>query len=47
MRERRTTKERRKTYTERMDAKAATREEMRKEGVAGKWSQPEDFEKED
>ncbi|MEY3908893.1 MAG: hypothetical protein RLZZ90_800, partial [Actinomycetota bacterium] len=21
--------------------------EMRKEGVAGKWSQPEDFEKED
>jgi hypothetical protein len=30
-----------------MDAKAATREEMRKEGVAGKWSQPEDFEKED
>jgi GTP-binding protein len=47
MRERRTTKERRKTYTERMDAKAATREEMRKEGVAGKWSQPKDFEKED
>jgi GTP-binding protein len=47
LRERRTTKERRQTYTERMDAKAALREEMRKEGAAGMWSNPEDFEKED
>jgi GTP-binding protein len=47
LRERRTTKERRQTYTERMDAKAALREEMRKEGEAGIWSSPEDFEKED
>jgi GTP-binding protein len=47
MRERRTTKERRATYKERMDAKAELREEMRKEGVAGIWSAPEDFEKED
>lgn len=47
LRERRTTKERRQTYTERMDAKAALREEMRKEGEAGIWSNPEDFEKED
>jgi GTP-binding protein len=47
LRERRTTKERRQTYTERMDAKAALREEMRKEGEAGIWSTPEDFEKED
>ncbi len=47
MRERRTTKERRATYTERMDAKAALREELRKEGEAGIWSSPEDFEKED
>jgi hypothetical protein len=30
-----------------MDAKAALREEMRKEGEAGIWSNPEDFEKED
>jgi GTP-binding protein len=47
MRERRTTKERRATYTERMDAKAALRVEMQKEGEAGIWSNPEDFEKED
>ena len=47
MRERRTTKERRKTYKERMDAKAELREEMRKEGEAGIWSNPEDFKKED
>jgi GTP-binding protein len=47
MRERRTTKERRATYTERMDAKAALRAEMQKEGEAGIWSNPEDFEKED
>ena len=46
-RERRTTKERRATYKERMDAKAALREEMAKEGKAGIWSTPEDFEKED
>ena len=43
----RTTKERRATYTERMDAKAALRVEMQKEGEAGIWSNPEDFEKED
>jgi GTP-binding protein len=47
MRERRTTKERRQTYKERMDGKAAAREELRKEGEAGIWSSPEDFEKED
>jgi GTP-binding protein len=47
MRERRSTKERRATYTERMDAKAALRAEMQKEGEAGIWSNPEDFEKED
>ncbi|MFM6971050.1 MAG: GTPase ObgE [Rhodoluna sp.] len=47
MRERRTTKERRKTYKERMDAKTELREEMRKEGEAGIWSNPEDFKKED
>jgi hypothetical protein len=29
-----------------MDAKAALREEMAKEGKAGIWSAPEDFEKE-
>jgi hypothetical protein len=29
-----------------MDAKSAVREEMRKEGQAGIWSSPEDFEKE-
>jgi GTP-binding protein len=46
-RERRTTKERRATYKERMDAKAALREEMAKEGKAGIWSTPQDFEKED
>jgi GTP-binding protein len=47
MNDRRTTKQRRQTYTERMDAKAAAREELRKEGEAGIWSKPEDFEKED
>jgi len=47
MNERRTTKQRRQTYTERMDAKAAARDELRKEGEAGIWSKPEDFEKED
>ena len=47
MNERRTTKQRRQTYTERMDAKAAAREELRQEGEAGIWSKPEDFEKED
>lgn len=46
-RERRTTKERRATYKERMDAKTELREEMRKEGEAGLWSNPEDFKKED
>jgi GTP-binding protein len=46
-RERRTTKERRATYKERMDAKAALRDEMDKEGKAGIWSSPKDFEKED
>jgi GTP-binding protein len=45
-RERRTTKERRASYKERMDAKAALRAEMEKEGKAGIWSTPEDFEKE-
>lgn len=47
MRERRTTNERRQTYQERMDGKAAAREELRKEGEAGLWSNPEDFEKAD
>ncbi|MEY4436866.1 MAG: hypothetical protein RLY13_542 [Actinomycetota bacterium] len=46
-RERRTTKERRATYKERMDAKTELREQMRKEGEAGLWSNPEDFKKED
>lgn len=46
-RERRTTKERRASYKERMDAKTELREEMRKEGEAGLWSNPEDFKKED
>jgi GTP-binding protein len=46
MRERRTNPERRKSYQERMDRKAEIREEMRKEGEAGIWSSPEDFEKE-
>jgi GTP-binding protein len=45
--DRRTTKERRAGYHERMDAKAAAREELREEGEAGIWSNPEDFEKED
>jgi GTP-binding protein len=45
--DRRTTKERRAGYHERMDAKAAAREELREEGEAGIWSSPEDFEKED
>jgi GTP-binding protein len=37
LRERRTTKERRVEYRERMDAKEAAREELRKEGEAGLW----------
>ena len=37
LRERRTTKERRVEYRDRMDAKAAAREELRKEGEAGIW----------
>lgn len=45
--ERRTTKDRRETYKARMDAKAAAREELRKEGEAGIWSTPEDFKQED
>jgi GTP-binding protein len=44
-RERRTTKDRREEYQARMDAKAAAREELRQEGEAGIWSNPEDFEK--
>jgi GTP-binding protein len=47
MRERRTTNERRQTYKERMDGKTAAREELRKEGEAGLWSNPEDFAKEE
>lgn len=45
--ERRTTKDRREDYKARMDAKAAAREELRKEGEAGIWSNPEDFKQED
>lgn len=37
MRDRRTTKDRREEYRARMDAKAAAREELRKEGEAGIW----------
>lgn len=37
MRDRRTTKDRRAEYRARMDAKAAAREELRKEGEAGIW----------
>ncbi len=44
--ERRTNVDRRKEYQERMDRKAAIRAEMQKEGEAGVWSNPEDFEKE-
>ena len=39
-RERRTTKERREEFHARMDAKAAAREELRKEGEAGIWKEP-------
>jgi GTP-binding protein len=39
-RERRTTKERREEFHARMDAKAAAREELRKEGEAGIWKDP-------
>lgn len=35
--DRRTTKERREEYRERMDAKARAREELRQEGIAGIW----------
>lgn len=39
---RRTTKERREEYTERMDAKSAAREELRREGEAGMWREEQD-----
>ena len=43
-RDRRTTPERRREYKELMDAKTRMREEMTKEGLAGLWSDDEDFE---
>lgn len=42
--DRRTNPERRREYKELMDAKARLREEMEKEGLAGLWSENEDFE---
>ena len=39
--------QRREEYYERMDAKAAARDELRAEGKAGIWSKPEDFSDDD
>lgn len=39
---RRTTRQRREEYTERMDAKSAAREELRREGEAGMWREEMD-----